>query len=205
MFGKQKLKKINELLNKVSNIVITTHKSPDGDAMGSSLALCNYLNKIGKNCKVVVPDFYPAFLHWLPGDSDVVIHLKDSTHANKLIEDAEIIFSLDYNDLGRIGNMQEFVAKAEAKKILIDHHQEPGNFPDFSYSDTNSSSTSQMVYEFIEGLGGGNLIDKDIANCLYTGIMTDTGSFRFPSTTAKTHRIVAVSYTHLTLPRELWV
>lgn len=182
---------IQELLKTPQKIVITTHRNPDGDAIGSSLGLYHFLHSMGHDVQVVVPNPYPRFLQWMPGNETVIAYEVKEEEATKVTNDAQIIFSLDYNALHRMESYGDVVAEATAIKILIDHHQEPQDFPDHSLSDTSASSTAQLVYEFIEGLGETKRVNKDIAICLYTGIMTDTGSFRFSSTTARTHRIVA--------------
>ena len=182
---------IKEILNDVKSIVITTHKSPDGDAIGSSLALYHFLRKTEKEVTVIVPDSFPEFLNWMV-DSSSIIHYDTQTEvAEKLIGKAELIFSLDYNSLGRIGDLSTPIEKSMAIKIVIDHHQDPQEFADHYIVDTDSCSTSQLIYEFIENLGELDLLDKKIGECIYCGIMTDTGSFRFPSTISKTHHIIA--------------
>lgn len=171
--------------------MITTHKNPDGDAMGSSLGLYNYLIQKGHSVTVITPNSYPQFLHWIPGNKTVVIFNKSTETAQKLIAEAEIIFSLDYNNLSRVDEMGKEIEKSGAVKIMIDHHIEPADYPDYTFSDTGKSSTSEMVYDFIDLLGDKKLIDKAVGECLYCGIVTDTGSFRFPSTHPSTHKIVA--------------
>ena len=182
---------VKEILDNSKSIVITTHKSPDGDAIGSSLALYHFLAKKGKEVKVVVPDAFPSFLNWMVGTKDIVYYDSQTEQADKIIEQADVIFSLDYNGLGRIADLSNPIEKSEAIKIVIDHHQDPTDFADHYIVDTNCCSTSQLIYEFIENLGELEKMDKAIAECIYCGIMTDTGSFRFPSTTAKTHQVIA--------------
>lgn len=171
-------------------IVIVTHKNPDGDAMGSSLGLYHYLVKKGHTPMVITPNEYPAFLTWLPGNNTVKNAKDIPQFAKDRIAEAEMIFCLDFNTLSRIDQLAEPVQKATAYKVLIDHHQQPDSF-DFMFHRVEASSTCQLVYEFMEMLGDVDLVDKNIATCLYTGIMTDTGSFRFPSTTTKVHNIIA--------------
>ena len=185
------ISEIKELLSTPKKIVIVPHKNPDGDAMGSTLALCHYLKKYKHEAIVITPNDYPKFLKWLPGNDSVLIHDNDHHKSNVLLKNAEIIFTLDFNALHRAGYMEKGLELSKAVKILIDHHQQPDDYAKYVYSDVSMCSTAQMIYHFIEILGDESLIDTDIATCLYTGIMTDTGSFRFRSTTSTTHRVVA--------------
>jgi len=187
----QYILEITAELSKSNNIVIVPHKGPDGDAMGSTLALMHFLKNKGHNANVIAPNEYPNFLKWLPGNDEVIIYEENKKQADDIIEKAEIIFTLDFNDLSRCGDMQQALEASEATFIMIDHHQEPADYADYTYSDTSMSSTCEMVYHFIERLRAKNKITPEIASCLYTGIMTDTGSFRFSSTTPNTHRVVA--------------
>ena len=186
----EKLNKLKELLAEPKKIVITTHRGPDGDAMGSSLGLYNYLFKKGHQVQVITPNDYPSFLHWMKGNDHVIQFVKEPEAAERITKEAEIIFCLDFNTLSRIDTFAPFVEQTKAFKVLIDHHQQPDEF-DFTLSDTSASSTAQLIYEFLDMFGDLDIIDQDIAECLYAGIMTDTGNFRFPSVTAKTHEIVA--------------
>ena len=173
------------------NIVIIGHRNPDGDAIGSTLALKHYFDKKGHKAQVLVPNEYPDFLHWIPGSKTVYRFDRQNNQSVKALEKSDIAFLLDFNALHRVGDdMKNTLEKYTNDFALIDHHQQPDDFP-YMYSDTKMSSTCEMVYNFIEMLGDTELIDEDIATCLYTGIMTDTGSFRFRSTTSKTHRIIA--------------
>lgn len=187
----QDLNEVKELLSARKRIVIVTHKNPDGDAMGSSLGLYNFLIRKGHNVRVVTPNQYPAFLTWLSGDDKVVPYSEQPDKAEVLIKKAEVLFCLDFNSLRRIGDVGPLVKKAKATKILIDHHLQPEKLADYMISDKRSCSTAQLVYDFIVALGGKNLINRKVANCLYTGIMTDTLNFKISTTTAHTHRVVA--------------
>ncbi|CAM1366100.1 DHH family phosphoesterase [Tenacibaculum xiamenense] len=188
------LKQFNELkefLSKPQQIVIIGHKNPDGDAVGSTLGLKHYLDKKGHKAQVLMPNEYPDFLHWIPGSETVYRFDRQNNQCVKSLRKSTIAFLLDFNALHRVGqDMQNTLEKYEHDFALIDHHQQPDDF-EYMYSDTTMSSTCQMVYNFIEMMGDVDMIDKNIATCLYTGIMTDTGSFRFRSTTSKTHRIIA--------------
>ena len=172
-------------------IVITTHRSPDGDAIGSSLALYHYLVKKGHEVSAVVPDAFPKFISWLPGTSSIVIYENDEEKVAELVNAATVIFCLDYNDLSRIGKLSDLIGEAKAYKAMIDHHLYPSDFCDWMLSDTDSCSTAQLIYDFIENENDLDLIDASIAENIYCGIVTDSGSFRFPSVQAKTHLIAA--------------
>lgn len=187
---KDSFPKFKALIKKSENIVIVTHYNPDGDAMGSSLALYHYLVKIGKKTTVVTPNEYPDFLHWLPGNKKVLKYSVDTKKVTKLIESSDLIFTLDFNNYSRLEGLGELLNQSKAKKVIIDHHQQPDSYATLYYHDVKACSTCQLVHEFIVGLGGKKLIDKDIAACVYTGVMTDTGSFRFDSTTSETHHII---------------
>ncbi|MEZ4796350.1 MAG: bifunctional oligoribonuclease/PAP phosphatase NrnA [Flavobacteriaceae bacterium] len=188
---KSDISEIKQLLSKPKQIVIVPHKNPDGDAIGSSLALYHYLVAKNHEVSVIAPNDYPEFLKWIPGESNIIIYEVETEKANTLIADAELIFTLDFNALHRTGVIEQPLAESSATKILIDHHQQPDNYAKYIYSDVSMSSTCQMIYHFIEMLDDKTCIDAKIATCLYVGIMTDTGSFRFASTTATTHRVIA--------------
>jgi phosphoesterase RecJ-like protein len=181
-----------DLLAQPQKIVITTHHKPDGDAMGSSLGLYNYLIQQGHHAKVITPSDYPHFLSWMPGNEEVIIYTDDVAAADQLIADAAIIFCLDFNALGRINEMGVKVGESSAFKIMIDHHLEPQDFDDYRFWNINACATAQLVYQFIvEVLNNKQLVNQDVATCLYTGIMTDSASFRLPNTTSAVHRIAA--------------
>lgn len=181
---------LKEMLSSPKKIVITTHKGPDGDAIGSSLALGNYLIKKGHDVTVITPNEYPKFLKWMKGDKQVIEFCHNIKKASEITNKAEIIFCLDFNTLSRIDTFEPVVSASEAYKALIDHHQQPDTF-DFNYSDTNACSTAQMIFEFINAFDDLDYIDRDIAECIYAGILTDTGNFRFKSVTSRTHEVVA--------------
>lgn len=185
------IQELREELRESKKIVITTHHKPDGDAMGSSLGLYHFLCSLGHEVHVVTPTDYPYFLHWMPGHPEVIDFLKEPQIAASLVEKADWIFCLDFNNLSRINEIGDLVRAASAKKAMIDHHLEPEGFEDFRYWDTTACAAAEMVYRLIVDLGFRSQISNDVATCLYTGIMTDSGSFRFPSTTANVHRIIA--------------
>jgi phosphoesterase RecJ-like protein len=184
-------KDIKKKLAIPKNIAIVTHKNPDGDAIGSSLGLFHYLKKYNHNVRVVVPNDFPDFLKWTPGAAEILVYDKNQAQAKDVLEAATIVFTLDFNAFHRTGEVATVLEKLATCFVMIDHHQEPDEYAEFTYSDVRMSSTCEMVYHFINGLNDVDLIDENIASALYLGIMTDTGSFRFSSTTATTHQVVA--------------
>jgi len=167
------------------------HQKPDGDAMGSTLGLYHFLNKLGHNCTVISPTNWASFLNWMPGCKQVIDYESQPAKADLLIDTADWIFCLDFNVLSRTKRMEDRLSAAKGNRILIDHHREPQTEV-FTYgiSDVKKSSTAEMVYDFIVESGHADLIDAQIGECLYAGVMTDTGSFRFPSTTASVHKMI---------------
>lgn len=182
---------VKELLSVPQKIVIVPHKNPDGDAIGSTLGLWHYLTNSGHEAVIISPNDYPKFLKWMPGNEHIINFEKENSQAKEAIKNASIVFTLDFNHLGRIGQMQSILEEKKAVFVMIDHHQAPSDYAEIMYSDVLMSSTCEMVYNFIEFLGDKNKVTLEIANCLYTGIMTDTGSFKFSSTTGRTHQVVA--------------
>jgi phosphoesterase RecJ-like protein len=179
-------------LNNPQKVVITTHQKPDGDAMGSSLGLYHFLQGLGHSVTVISPTNWASFLKWMPGCDRVVDFDLHKEKALKILEEAEVLFCLDFNVLHRTKNMESHLAGLQCTKVLIDHHQQPQEEAfTFGVSDTKKSSTSEMIYDFIVDSGHKEKINTDIAECLYTGVMTDTGSFRFPSASANVHRMIA--------------
>ncbi len=185
------IQEIKELLKTPKKIVIIPHKNPDGDAIGSTLGLRHYLTSLGHNSSVISPNDYPDFLKWIPGEDTIIKYDSATDIATTRIKEADLIFTLDFNNLSRVGNMETLLTTTKSLFIMIDHHQQPDDYARYTYSDTAMSSTCQMVYHFIDMLGDRDKISPEIATCLYVGIMTDTGSFRFRSTTHITHRVVA--------------
>lgn len=182
---------IKELLATPKKIAIIPHRSPDGDAMGSTLALHHFLQKLNHQTTVIAPNEFPDFLAWMPNTSEVVIFENNRPLATQICEDADIIFTLDFNALHRVGDMEQVLNKCTTTFIMIDHHQKPDDYAKYMFSDPSYGSTCEMIYHFINKLNLTNLIDKTIATCIYTGIVTDSGSFRFPSTTSTTHQVTA--------------
>ncbi len=186
------IQQIYPLLEQKRKVVITTHQKPDADAMGSSLGLYHVLVQLGHEVTVIAPTNWASFLNWMPGCKLVLDFENQPVKANAAIEAAAWIFCLDFNILGRTKRMEQLLAAAKGERVLIDHHEEPQTAV-FAYgiSNTRKSSTAEMIYDFIVESGHEALINKDVAACLYAGVMTDTGSFRFPSTTASVHHMVA--------------
>ena len=170
---------LKNLLSQPRKIVITTHHKPDGDAMGSSLGLYNYLIQQGHHTQVITPTDYPDFLAWMPGNENVMIFTENVDRSAALVAEAEIIFCLDFNALSRINELGELVRASTAIKVMIDHHLEPEDFDDYRHWDINACASAQLVYDFIVNqLEHKELVNKDVATYLYTGIMTDSASFR---------------------------
>jgi phosphoesterase RecJ-like protein len=189
----QQLESFRELISTPKNIVITTHFKPDADALGSSLGLAGYLKKKGHTVTVITPSDYPKFIEWMAGNEGVINYedYKLRGKTNRLIANADIIFCLDFSVLARIEAMADPVRQSKAVKVMIDHHTFPEDFAQFTYHDTKAAATAQLIFQLIELLGDKALLDIPICECLYAGIMTDTGSFRHPSTTPAVHRIAA--------------
>lgn len=168
------------------------HQKPDGDAMGSALGLYHFLVAMGHDATVISPTNWASFLDWMPGADKVIDFEQQKEKALGIINSTERIFCLDFNVLHRTKHMEQPLLAANCTKILIDHHEQPQEDAfTFGVSDTSKSSTCEMVFDFIVGSGHKDKLNKDIAECLYTGVMTDTGSFRFPATTASVHRMLA--------------
>jgi phosphoesterase RecJ-like protein len=190
---KAQISELKTLLDTPKQIVIVPHRNPDGDAMGSTLGLYHYLKTYNHNVIVIAPNDYPDFLKWLPSDDTVLKFDSNRKESKDLIDKADLLFTLDFNAFHRVGNdMAEVLETCSATKIMIDHHQQPDDYAKYTYSDVSMSSTCEMVYNLIEMLEDTDKIDATIATCLYVGIMTDTGSFRFRSTTSRTHQVIGI-------------
>ena len=188
----EKIQKLRAIIDEGDNIVIVTHELPDGDAVGSSLAMYHYLSTFDKkSIKVIVPNEYPTFLKWLPGTEEIIEFNKFKDFGAQLIREADLIFCLDFNAIRRVGRMDSTLAAADARKVLIDHHLEPDNFCDLTISYPEMSSTSELLFRLICSLGAVDLLDKKICECIYTGMMTDTGSFTYNSNDAEIYSIIS--------------
>jgi phosphoesterase RecJ-like protein len=182
--------KLKEFLALPREIVIVSHRNPDGDAIGSSLGLSLYLQRKRHNVKIIFPSEFPDVFNYLPESDYILIHDNEPDTCDVFLDKAEVIFCLDFNGLDRIDKLGVKIHEKNTIKVMIDHHIDPEPFTDYMLSDVSASSTSELVYDFITMLGDERMIDPLIGECLYTGIITDTGSFRF-STSAKLFRIVA--------------
>ena len=183
------MRELKNLLSSKQNVVITTHVNPDGDAIGSSVALFNFLIKMGHNVSVIVPNDYPDFLKWMKSDELIINYSNSKNESQEKIKNASLIFCLDFNNLNRINDLGDYISESNAKKVLIDHHLDPSDFYDYKIHDVKASATAELVYNFLIELDS-NAVDKDISEALYTGILTDTGSFKF-SMSPKVHKIVS--------------
>lgn len=183
VFDEKEVHKLQTYIAKGENFVIVTHMSPDGDAIGSALGLYHYLSVLGNSVRIIVPNAFPAFLRWMPGVKDILIYENqpEEAYAERLISEADVIFCLDFNELKRIGKLAPFVEVAEGRKVMIDHHLNPGDFAKLVISCPEMSSTCEMVFRLICALKGFDDISKDGAICIYTGMMTDTGGFTYHS------------------------
>ena len=183
------MQELKNLLSAKQKVVITTHVNPDGDAIGSSVALLNFLIKMGHDVSVIVPNDYPDFLKWMKNDELIINYSNSKNESQEKIKNASLIFCLDFNNLNRINELGDYISDSKAKKVLIDHHLDPSDFYDFKIHDVKASATAELVYNFLIELDS-NAVDKDISEALYTGILTDTGSFKF-SMSPKVHKIVS--------------
>jgi bifunctional oligoribonuclease and PAP phosphatase NrnA len=182
---------VNKALQSSEKIAIISHVNPDGDAMGASLSLYGILKKEKNDVTVIIPNEFPSFLAWMPFSEEILIYESDPSACRKVISEAEVIFCVDFNDVGRIDGLAEIYKKSKALKFLIDHHLEPAVFTDHTLSVVDTSSTSEIIYDLILALGKKNLLDKAISECLYVGIVTDTGSFSYSCNRAKTYEVIA--------------
>jgi len=183
MLTQEQIRSVYRLKRELSaprRIVITTHQGPDGDAMGASLALYHFLKKTGHDVHVISPNDYPEFLHWLPANDTVVNFMRQKPLAEELIENAQYVFHMDYNQLSRSADMTRFLYRCQAARVLIDHHPDPQLSSKFIFSETEVSSTCELLFSILK-LWDASLIDRTIATCLFTGVMTDTGSFSYRS------------------------
>ena len=190
--NKQDSKSLQALLDKRPIITIIPHTSPDGDAIGSTLGLYHFLKNQGHDVQVIAPTDFPDFLKWMPEADQILIYPDQESRAEQRIADSSLIFTLDFNNLLRAKPLTPFLQKSLATFVMIDHHQQPDTYATITYSDEKASSTCELIYNIIVSLSSQEAIDQTIATCLYTGIMTDTGGFRFSMTSPQTHRVAAV-------------
>jgi len=181
------LKSVTKLFSEKRNIILIPHSSPDADALGSCLALYHFF-KSKNEVNIISPNEYTEILNFLPGSENILNYERDKENCENIINNGDVIFTLDFNSLGRARNLSSLISKSSATTIMIDHHENPDNYADITISNSKMSSTCEMVYDFICSIDK-SIIDNKIATCIYTGIVADTGSFRFPSTTSKTLKV----------------
>lgn len=185
------IEQLRRLINSVNRMVITCHKSPDGDALGSSLALCHVLQRLGKDVTVVTPDMAPKSLEFVPGVHDIVVMTKQEARARRLLQDAQAIFCLDYNSLKRVDRLAELIEPVKARRVLIDHHLDPEDEFDVFISHPEVSSTCELVFRVLMQMGLLRLLDRRAASCLYVGLTTDTGGFAYSCDNPEFYEILA--------------
>jgi len=203
----ENIQSLKRLLESPKEVVIVTHFKPDADALGSSLGLAGFLKKKGHRVLVITPSDYPDFLAWMPGNKEVLALSKDALSrtdkAKRAIGQAEVIFCLDFSNLKRTEDLQDAIRQSAAVKVLVDHHLEPEKFADYEQWATDAASTAGLIYQLIGELGDHRLMDGDIANCLYAGLMTDTGGFRHSNTTQKEFLIASELVGHGANPSQV--
>ena len=188
----EQIEALKHVLKTPQRVLIIGHSNPDGDALGSCMALSLFLKKLGHHTDVVMPNDFPDFLKWVPYQEDIVLFSKDSKKVEEFASTTDIIFTLDFNSLSRVGKeFHNLLEHTDKPFVMIDHHLAPENYAEVQFSYPEYGSTAELLYTIMDKLEQTNTIDKDIASCLYLGIMTDTGSFKFSSTTANSHRVVA--------------
>ena len=186
------MERLKTIVSEGNFFVLTCHTGPDGDALGSTLGLANYLNTLGKEALVIVPDAYPDFLAWMPGAQEILRFDKHREKAELMIAMADVIFAMDYNALSRVDDMGALIAKSKAKKVLVDHHLSPENFCDLSFSYPQLSSTCEVVFRLIVAMGGYDQLGKAACECIYAGMMTDTGCFSYGPCTQEVYLIISM-------------
>ena len=191
IFSEKDIQSLSDLLSSPRKIVITTHANPDGDAIGSSLGLWWLLIRQGHEVKVITPNQWDHFLAWLPGAGSMLNSYRDMKRAEKLFNDADVVFCLDFSASRRVGDLEKILTNAPGTKVMVDHHLDPEDWADLLFHVNGISSTAELIYRLAVQMNWGDQIDQWVSECLYTGLMTDTGSFRHPTTTADVHRIVA--------------
>ena len=184
-------KELSKLFSSAENILIMCHINPDGDSVGAQLALYHYFKANGKNVSLLAPNNLQEFLKWMDGAGQIEVFIKDRKKGRMMIEGADLIIMLDFNQSGRLGEAEDYVVASKAKKVVIDHHLNPENFADLIISDPTKCSTSELVHEVICEINGTKFINRSYAEALYVGIITDTGNFEHGSYSSRTFRIVA--------------
>jgi phosphoesterase RecJ-like protein len=191
LISQQNIDAVRKAVENGSRFVVIAHKNPDGDATGSTLALCHYLRSIGKETVVVLPNAFPAFLAWMPGADDVLLYDADKEKCDNAIAEADVLFCLDFNVLSRTGDVSAALAASPATRVLIDHHPQPSDEFDIQISHPEACSTCELVFRVVAALGGTVSLSYEMAQCIYTGMMTDTGAFAYASTRKDVYLIIA--------------
>ena len=182
-----------DLIKAKEHALIFSHQGPDGDSVGSSVSLSLYLTKIGVSNKIIFPDHYPNFLSWMTGLENSIVAADNLQLVNDLYKKSDLIFCLDFNHRSRLGNdLNKIISGSNDKYVVVlDHHTNPEYFGDFEIIDNKASSTCELVFNFIKSNGDLNLIDIPISEAIYTGLITDTGSFKYDSVSSSTHLIAS--------------
>ena len=192
VFKETDIERLRSIVAEGNVFVLTCHAGPDGDALGSTLGFAHYLNALGKEAVVVVPDAFPDFLAWLPGAQEILRFDKYRDKAELMIAMADVIFAMDYNALSRVDEVGDSIKKSKATKVLVDHHLQPERFCDLSFSYPQLSSTCEVVFRLVHALGDFELLTKAACECIYTGMMTDTGNFSYGPCTQNVYLIISM-------------
>lgn len=188
---KSKAKEFNQLIDKSDSFIIFGHVNPDGDAIGSTLAIYHYLKNRKKKPTVITPNDFPDFLKWLPDADKIVRHENHENESKNLIKTADVLIFCDFNDIKRLSKLQEEIKQSNLPKVMIDHHPQPTGFANIEFSDTSVSSTAELMFEVLSEISVKEYMDTDFANCILTGIITDTGIFNHNSEQPRTYEIMA--------------
>lgn len=191
LISQQNIDAIRQVVERGRRFVVLAHKNPDGDAVGSTLAMCHFLLSMGKEAVVVLPNVFPAFLSWVPGADAVLFYDKEKERCDTAIAEADVLFCLDFNVLSRTGDVYGSLLSSSAKKVLVDHHPQPSDEFDILISHPEACSTCELVFRVITALGGTAALNFEMAQCIYTGMMTDTGAFAYASTRKDVYLIIA--------------
>ncbi|MDR2621232.1 MAG: DHH family phosphoesterase [Dysgonamonadaceae bacterium] len=191
VISEDNIQKAKKLVLNYDKIVIVTHLAPDGDALGSSLGLYHFMMELGKEVQVIVPNDYPAFLHWMPGSKSIINAEWHKKNSEAAIANADLLFCLDFNTLKRSFLLENAIRESKAKKILIDHHLFPEEFANVTISHPEISSTSELIFRFICRMGMYEYVNEPCAECIYTGMMTDTGAFTYNSNSPAIYYIIS--------------
>lgn len=191
LISQQNIDAVRQIVENGRKFVVLAHKNPDGDAVGSTLAMCHFLLSMGKEAVVVLPNVFPAFLSWVPGADSVLFYDKEKERCDTAIAEADVLFCLDFNVLSRTGDVYGSLLSSSAKKVLVDHHPQPSDEFDILISHPEACSTCELVFRVITALGGTAALNFEMAQCIYTGMMTDTGAFAYASTRKDVYLIIA--------------